>query len=691
MPHPGIPPPRSGIPAQLPPAGTFNNITPLNVAPGTFQGPSASDQALASAKGYAGILIPFLPNGIDLPTPPGGPATTPPPDGACGCPHITPLASSDKPDPGHAEFEFSANDLDWEFSNRLARFNGDWQKALNDLARAIDPDGSLRIAQAPTVAAAVANAVPLVEGDFTRFLINGPPDAQSLPPAPHPLPGEDARVGMQKFLYGPARVSGLVINLLTTIARSDKYGEPAFGVRDAAVHWLRFLAEDLGRMPNARARSSPTAARVALVRAQVMLTLQGVIEQALRPDPRWRETPRFARIHSMLRDPRSSPITDAPAGGLTIDIYDLASATLDVFLSVRRDKQVAGLTEFMGRPTQFNAAGIPVSDRDGPPEGISDFLTIRALVELAALHSRFGGPAPKGSPAEAVSCKTLSVLMGFADRKLAHSAAWRRRLWAYMVGDAGRNPGMPPVAVQQRRFHAMRAAALLAGLLDGQEAQLFAPPLLVYAEEWFLISLTDANAHAADFRKSAVSTLQSIRDITRYATGPGRTSFSKLVDEHVARVQATHDAAQAARDRYWNEMVPTIPLWGLRFPDANAVPPVMYEGQRPTLLAATEEYLGLWQQAEPDMSAAEWQALCPPAEAPPRVLIFTLGPHGPILLDKLYQNIPLMLGVTFAEAYEGDSWPVAVQASGGRIDLVARRTKENAQLYLTEPFVIGRK
>ena len=673
------------FPANPQPSTTVPAAQPLLAAGG--------ERANSSMTWVPGSRIsPMLNPGVVPPTPPSGPATTPPAAGTCGCPHITPLATSDKPDPHRAEFEYSANDLDWEFSNRLSRFDGDWNAALGDLARAIDATGSLQLASGPAPKPA-ANAPVLVEGDFSKFLISGLPDAKALPLAPQSLPGSDPKVAMQGFLYG--RVTGLVVNLLSTIARSDKYGEPAFGVRDAALHWLRFLIEDLGRMPMAQARSgSPTAGRVAMVRTQALYVLVGIIEQAVRPDARWRESPRSARIHAMLRHPDAPAITDAPATGLALDTYDLASAALDVLISVDSKKQTTGLLEFMGRPGHFDANGAPMSQADEPPEGATNVLLVRALIQLAALHSRFGGPAPSGSPAEAVSCKALSVLTGLSDRKLAHSAALRRLLWIDMISQTATLGVGANKSYNAPRYRAERAAALLAGVLDVQEAKLILPAQaslanIAFVDAYYRGAKGGGPSHA-DFQDDLTDALHTISDMTQYATGPGASALAAQVNAHQTRVRNTLTAAQGARDATWNDPAPNPVVFGPGFPDASTIPRVMIKEERAALINSAQGFLDVWAQASPDISAPEWQALCPPAPGPPQVVVIALGARRDFIIDRFYPGVPTAIDLVFDEAYSGDSYPVTVE-DGGTLELTAVPLNGDHRLFRTPAFLPGQR
>jgi hypothetical protein len=176
--------------------------------------------------------------------------------------------------------------------------------------------------------------------------------------------------------------------------------------------------------------------------------------------------------------------------------------------------------------------------------------------------------------------------------------------------------------------------------------------------------------------------------MTRYATGPGAPGLAAQINAHQTRVRDTLTALQAARDAAWNEH-PMPVVFAPGFPDASAIPRVMIKEERAGLISSAQDYLEVWAQAGPDISAPEWQALCPPNESPPTVQIYARGPEGLIILDKFYQNVPLMLGVIFAEQSSEETWPVGLQTSGGRIDLLARRQKDMPVLYLTDPFVLG--
>jgi hypothetical protein len=630
--------------------------------------------------------VPLFNPGQHPPVPPAGPPTTPP-VGGCGCPHITPVAGSDKPDPGRAAFELSPNDLDWAFSNRLARFSGDWDKALLDLAHAIDKDGTLQLWTAPAPVAD-PKAAPLVEGDFSGFLIAGYPDPSTLPPAPHPIPGEDAHVSMARYLYGPARVSGIMLDLVATIARADKYGEPAAGTRDAALHWARFLIDDLSRMPGRVVPNNPLAQRISVVRLQAVYTLESILEMAIRPDPRWSNIiPREGRMHFVVRNLKDPKAGDMPANALALDVYDLASAALEIVLSIDDKKQTTGLLGYMGRPDHFDPDGYPLSDGDGPAQGVSTFLVMRGILEFAALHSRFGGPAPPGSPAEAVACKALSVLAGLAARTLPHSTAMRRSLWGWSMGQIRWGEGAADAdPLQAPRYRAMRAAALLAGLQDAGEARLIARLMLVRLEQSSIRLYRDQPPPDPPWKKDDVAgALQSLRDVTTYATGPGRSAFTALVNAHLDRIRAILARAEATREPGWREIGALVPVID-RLPDT--FPDVLDKGSRQQLIDISNAHLAAFAAAAPDISAPEWQALCPPAGTPPRVVLIARGASRDYIVDRLYPGVPTAIDLVFGESYYGDSYPVSIEA-GGKLDLTALPVDADHLVYRTPVFLPG--
>jgi hypothetical protein len=626
-------------------------------------------------------MPPLLATGQRPPVPPAGPATTPAPRGSCGCPHLTPVATPEKPDSGRAELELSADDLAWTFSNRRERFAGSWAAARADLDRALDPDGRLGIAVEPAPAAA-RGAPALIEGDLVRFLIAGPPDPRDMPAAPHAPPGEDPQVATQKFLYGPARFEGLVVDLVTTVARADKYGEPGYGLRAAALDWLRFLIEDLGRMPPARSAGDARAARIAMLRGQSLYALQSLIEQAIRPDPRWARQAMMGRLNGWARRLDGRPPAEGPSQGLPLDAYDLASAALDAVLALDAKGELVGLTEWLGRPTRFDAHGVPLSDPAGP-DGVRQamFLT-RALVELAALHGRFGGPAPPGSPAEAVACKAFSVLIGLADRRLAHAAAFRRYLWAYLLGERAFGPQPDPEAFAAPRYRALRAAGLLAGFDDPSEAALAGSAMLARAESTYM--LVRNGPLAAEFRRQVEGELATIRDATGYATGAGRLALIRLVDDHLDRIRRFAAAVDAARDPTWSQAGALLPIV-MGFPDAAQVPPILVN--RTALQQISHDYLELWAAAAPDISRSEWQDLCGPLAAPPRMFILARTVSAPLIVGKLYRDVPLAISLVFDEPYDRDSYPVEIDV-GETLRLEATPANDDRTWFRTGWFQI---
>ena len=493
---------------------------------------------------------------------------------------------------------------------------------------------------------------------------------------------------MGKYLFGVGRISGIVLDLVATIARADKYGEPAFGVRDAALHWVRFLADDLSRVPQSRARASPAGQRIAMVQGQAAYTLQSILNLAIRPDPRWSNMiPREGRLHFVRRYPNDTTAGTAPPGALGLDVYDLASAALDVILAVDNKKRTKGLLGYMGRPAHFDPDGRPITNNDEAPEGAQSLFVQQTLIELAALHGRFGGPAPPSSPAEAVACKALSVLAGLADRKLPHSAALRRNLWAWVVLDGafGLAKSEDSEPFHAPRYRATRAAALLAGLENELEVKLTAPFLLARLEQWSIFAYAELPSTPL-LRKHLADELQTVRDVLTYATGPGRAAFARLANAHLDRIRAIAALAQAAREPGGHETGAFVDFMD-RLPDT--FPPVLEKGTHQRLLGITSAHLAAWDAAQPDISALEWQALCPPNEAPPRPLVFVQGALEMYEVDKLYLGVPLRLGLVFDEPYSEESYDVELQTSGGKSTLKAKRFDQDGILYLTDPFTLG--
>lgn len=104
-----------------------------------------------------------------------------------------------------------------------------------------------------------------------------------------------------------------------------------------------------------------------------------------------------------------------------------------------------------------------------------------------------------------------------------------------------------------------------------------------------------------------------------------------------------------------------------------------------------KRYLNSWKAAEASWRQQTAQQLCAPQETPPRVLVYAKGVFRDYLVDKLYQNVPLMVVVVFAEPYDDSEYPVALQIGGGSLDLVAKPIDAAHTMFGTEVFMVKPK
>jgi hypothetical protein len=502
----------------------------------------------------------------------------------CGCPQIPAVATSDKPAPGKVLYELSFNDLEDIFSNREAHYGGDWDKALTALAHEIDPNGAWKIwsASAPT---ADDDTAIIQEGALSSYLINGTTQAGR---------------GTGRW-RNAANGRDLMEAILRTLARTNKYGEPIFNLRNSLLRAARFLADDLANVPVDSMRTDEKARKIGHVafeaRGQLFATLEGARPKNL------------ARAAELAA--RASPGAARP-DELSVDPTDLANAALDVLLSI---------------------------DDNGEREGILAFREqdsgdlVRALVQVIAARPIFGGTAAAGSPQDAVDCKALSVLVTLADAAAADGGKFRVQL-LNLAGSTVRPLGLP--GGEPAEFEAARTAFILAGFSSGDEARKVADALYEVGEA------LEGNEFAAG--RDAVT--MTMRAIAGFAGGPGRDTFRVVFASELAK---------------------------------------KFDGLPP------KRYLDSWKAAEASWRQQTAQQLCAPQETPPRVLVYAKGVFRDYLVDKLYQNVPLMVVVVFAEPYDDSEYPVALQIGGGSLDLVAKPIDAAHTMFGTEVFMVKPK
>jgi hypothetical protein len=311
-------------------------------------------------------------------------------------------------------------DLEALFSNRHLRFAGDWDDAFVALAHEIDPRGTYKLWDRP--APPVVRQVPLVEGGFSGSLLRPP------------VPPSRGAMGWAATT-GPAAIMSALVE---TLARINKYGEPATGLRTATLAAARFMANDLARIPGEVTKQDENAQRLGSVGSQARGVLRG----------------RLGAVHpSILAQRAAAPAPPAPAnraGELPLDGFDLANAVLDIFSSVDEAGRRSG--RFVPRQDAFE---------DEAP-------WVTSLVEIASARTLFGGSAPPGSPHDAVACRAFSALVDLADARTRGAATLRDELLDIYAREAPR-VGSP--AGTRARFAVVRAALIMTGVESAEEGK----------------------------------------------------------------------------------------------------------------------------------------------------------------------------------------------------------------------------
>jgi hypothetical protein len=392
-------------------------------------------------------------------------------DVSCGCPQISAVGTADKPATGQVPSELTFADLESYFSDREALYGGDWDKAMQALANAIDPTGAMQIATGPAPSPS-GSPGKFAEGGLSYVLINGSP------PAPntelwHRLKGDT--------------VSHVMVRIITTLARINKYGEPTFGLRKALLRVARFLTRDLTRMPDEvwRSGGGPNSKpqRLFSTGAEAIRALHHAIYVAAlfaEGNPGL-ESGLAQRTNMALAKKQLPPP----------DYFDEANAALDILLSV---------------------------DEKGHRDGIIAYnshysvQTAHVLIAAASLRPVFGGVAAAKSPADAIGCKAFAILVALAAIDAKDGAKFRTVLRDTLANPrSAREEFQPPAPQLKRAFAAARGALIVAGLTDDDRPN-------EMGRAW-----VDA---AYDNRDQRPDKLTTIRDIEGFAKGPGRSAFT---------------------------------------------------------------------------------------------------------------------------------------------------------------------
>ena len=143
--------------------------------------------------------------------------------GADCCVPLPVVATSKEPAKGSVHSELRHTDLEAIFSNRHIMFAGGWDDAFAALTYEIDRSGAYKMRE--KAAPRIARQVGLEESGFIDILIHPPPVDAAIP---------DRRPGTRNQGANPwSRTTDphiITTALVATLARINKYGEPAAGL-----------------------------------------------------------------------------------------------------------------------------------------------------------------------------------------------------------------------------------------------------------------------------------------------------------------------------------------------------------------------------------------------------------------------------------------------------------------------------
>jgi hypothetical protein len=73
---------------------------------------------------------------------------------------------------------------------------------------------------------------------------------------------------------------------------------------------------------------------------------------------------------------------------------------------------------------------------------------------------------------------------------------------------------------------------------------------------------------------------------------------------------------------------------------------------------------------------------------PPHVLVLAKTLTGYLHVDKFYERVPLVVGVFFEGAHDGDEYPITVRIGDRSLDLIAKPVDASRTTFLTDVFAV---
>ena len=547
-------------------------------------------------------------------------------DAVCSCSKITPVASDASPDPQRIREEIDVQQLHALLGNRDVRY-GNWAAAIDALAHQVDPDGRLGIASGAMPN--VADPTPLIDGEYASDLVNR-------------VNVYSRRLysgtNQNPFGYGGQTGAGdLEWRLLYSIARTDKYGEPAAGLRDALLRFARFLVADIapvrwngGRVSEAYLIAEHGSAARSLARA---------IRQAGPMDPAFEDS-RGQRAHN--------------SGPLALDDFDLAQAALETLDYTDDDHPIRATTALVfggGAESnhRYEFGYYTRSIYTGHIGGV-----FQALLSAASIATRFGGDASEDSPGGKVACRAFETLKLYAADDETHARGLRLELVDESINAHWHSyfSGVPSLG--RRVEDVARAALSSAGPESDAEAQ------------------AAIHAYATALRSGNEARAQRVGAAARdYLQGSGAGAATASTSAAAVRRQTENELLGYRRAGYVDDV--RLAEQFLRFwpqPASNAT--AFSSTLQPSRKVACENggcNLNIEKQDATLPETWEWQ--------PTIKVISTLQPNRADGVDEVARDEPFMIEVTVPLKEDPYGMEVHVEGKDGSSDYSLTREDED--------------
>ena len=526
---------------------------------------------------------------------------------ACNCPKLAVINDDAHAAPGKNADELTYDDLHALFGTRDVRY-GNWANAIAALEQEIDPGGALGIAKQPQPA--VVDQRPIVEAVAAHALITGE----------LPAPGERLPNPFNsRWAYERGYSEQVQADLIWTLARAEKYGEPAAGMRDAALRLAHFLAIDLAPSQALSQSTDPRVRRIRPVNGGAILATIAAINLA-------GPYPAFVRgRESRLNAQRDLPISDFDRAQAALEVLTFGDDQHDI------DPSLLAAPAIGGRP-QFET-----------------------LLSVAAAAQRFGGPAAPDSDMGIVACRAYSALVTYLSAKGDAAMELRRSAMKHAVqtGTAEWNNASLPFAHAQ--FNTLVALINQTGPATTQEA----------IDEVDGVATLLVKGHSDDERQRMADLLSAIITSTGDAAPSARTKSDTVRQEMIKRQEEGNGDDQERRGiQFWPSGA--VAEGGTTTSRPASAGPACSTGSCNAEISSEDGKLA---------ESFEWQ--------PAITVVSSSRPNQAGGIDAVARDEPFTINVAVPQKEDPGEMAVHIEGSGGSSDYALRyeNTQNGIVLY----------